>query len=129
MPWIGRFSSMAHERGKLVLIHADGENRSLFDLYRQSGIDILEAVATAPMTKCGIREILERADGMTVWGGIPSVVLMEDVYGEAAFEAFMRETLDVVGTRPRFILGVSDTTPPDADFSRLLKIRDMIRRQ
>ncbi len=128
MPWIGRFASMAHEHGKLVLIHADGENRSLFDLYRQSGIDILEAVATAPMTKCGIREILERADGMTVWGGIPSVVLMEDVYGEAAFEAFMRDTLDAVGTRARFILGVSDTTPPDADFSRLLRIRDMLDR-
>ena len=39
---------------------------------------------------------------------------------------FIKETLDAVGTGPRFILGISDTTPPDADFGRLVKIRDMI---
>lgn len=126
MPWISRFASMAHDRGKYVLIHADGENRSLFDLYRQSGIDVLEAVATAPMTKSDIHEVLALSKGMTVWGGIPSVVLMRETFGERVFEEFMRETIDAVGTNPRFILGVSDTTPPDADFGRLLTIRDMI---
>ena len=126
MPWIARFAGMAHERGKYVLIHADGENQSLFDLYRQSGIDILEAVATTPMTKSPIHEVLAKTDGMTVWGGIPSVVLMTETYSDSAFEAFMAETLEAVGGRPRFILGVSDTTPPDADFERLIRIRDML---
>jgi len=127
MPWIIRFADMVHERGKFVLIHADGENQALFDLYRQSGIDILEAVATAPMTKSDIHEVLEKTNGITVWGGIPSVILMSDSCSEKAFKAFMLETLDAVGKGPRFILGVSDTTPPDAEFSRLLTIRDMIR--
>jgi len=127
MPWIARFASAAHQRGKFVLIHADGENRGLFDLYRQSGIDILEAVATSPMTKCAIREVLERADGMTVWGGIPSVILMPETFGVEAFEAYMHDTLDAVGSRPQFILGVSDTTPPDADFARLIRIGGMVK--
>jgi len=126
MPWIIRFADMAHEHGKFVLIHADGENQALFDLYRQSGIDILEAVATSPMTKSDIHEVLEKTNGITVWGGIPSVILMSDSCSEEAFKAFMLETLDAVGKGPRFILGVSDTTPPDAEFSRLLTIRDMI---
>jgi len=126
MPWIARFAAMAHERGKYVLIHADGENRGLFDLYRQTGIDILEAVATAPMTKSDIGEVLEKTAGMTVWGGVPSVVLMPEHVGDDDFEAFMRRTLAAVGGRERFILGVSDTTPPDADFGRLIRIRDMI---
>jgi len=127
MPWIARFAGMAHERGKFVQIHADGENRSLFDLYRQSGIDILEAVATAPMTKSDIREVLTKTEGVTVWGGIPSVVLMPETFGDSEFEDFVGDTLDAVGTGPRFILGVSDTTPPDADFGRLERIRDMVR--
>ncbi len=126
LPWIARFSGMVHDRGKFLLIHADGENRGLFDLYRQSGIDILEAVATAPMTTCGIAEILDRTAGMTVWGGIPSVVLMPEHVDGPAFGSFMRRTIETVGDRPRFILGISDTTPPDADFDRLLKIRDML---
>ena len=129
MPWIARFAAMAHNNGKYVLIHADGENRSLFDLYRQTGIDILEAVATAPMTRSDIHEVLARTEGMTVWGGIPSIVLMPESFTEGEFERFMETTLNAVGDRPRFILGVSDTTPPDADFCRLIRIRDMIGRE
>jgi uroporphyrinogen-III decarboxylase len=126
MPWIARFADMAHAEGKFTQLHADGENQALFDLYRQSGIDILEAVATAPMTKSDIHEVLAKTEGMTVWGGIPSVALMPDSFDDAAFERFMADTLAAVGTGPNFILGVSDTTPPDADFSRLLRIRDML---
>lgn len=126
MPWIRRFADLAHAAGKKVLIHADGENRALFDLYRQSGIDILEAVAPAPMTKTDIHEILERSGGMTVWGGIPSVILMPDTFPETEFERYMEGVLKAVGKRSRFILGISDTTPPDADFSRLARIRDML---
>jgi hypothetical protein len=126
MPWISRFSSMAHEKGKFVLIHADGENQSLFDLYHHTGIDILEAVAPAPMTKSDIHEVLEKTEGMSVWGGIPSIILMPD-YPEEEFERFMKKLLVAVDSRPQFILGISDTTPPDADFGRLLRIRDMIQ--
>ena len=125
MPWIARFSDLAHKNGKYVLIHADGENQSLFALYHQSGIDILEAVATSPMTKSDIHEVFEKTDGMTVFGGIPSVMLMPE-YNEKDFERFMETTLDAIGGRSRFILGVSDTTPPDAEFERLIRIRDMI---
>jgi len=126
MPWISRFAAMAHDNGKYVLIHADGENQSLFDLYRQTGIDVLEAVAPAPMTKSDIREVLAKTEGMTVWGGIPSVALMQELYREEAFERFIKTLIEAVDSRPRFILGVSDTTPPDADFGRLMRIRDMI---
>ncbi|MBN1293769.1 MAG: hypothetical protein JXB48_18145 [Candidatus Latescibacteria bacterium] len=125
LPWVARFADFAHENGKYVLIHADGENRALFDLYRQSGIDILEAVATAPMTKSDIHEVLEKTEGMTVFGGIPSVILMPE-YKKYHFERFMENTLEAIGRRSRFILGVSDTTPPGADFDRLLWIRDKI---
>ena len=90
MPWISRFAAMAHDNGKYVLIHADGENQSLFDIYRQTGIDVLEAVAPAPMTKSDIREVLAKTEGMTVWGGIPSVALMQELYREEEFERFMK---------------------------------------
>ena len=126
LPWLSRFTGMAHDRGKYVAIHADGENKGLFELYRQSGIDILEAVAPSPMTMNSIREILSLSEGMTVWGGIPSVILMPD-WREDDFRAYMEDVIDAVKGRSRFILGVSDTTPPDAVFERLLTIRDMCR--
>jgi hypothetical protein len=51
---------------------------------------------------------------------------MQELYREEEFERFMKTLIEAVDNRPRFILGVSDTTPPDADFGRLMRIRDMI---
>jgi len=78
------------------------------------------------MTKSDIREVLAKTEGMNVWGGIPSLALMPELYREEAFERFMETLIEAAASRPRFILGVSDTTPPDADFGRLMRIRDMI---
>jgi hypothetical protein len=42
------------------------------------------------------------------------------------FEAFMKSLFREIAPGDRFILGVSDTTPPDAKFERLLRITEMV---
>jgi hypothetical protein len=39
----------------------------------------------------------------------------------------MGNLLEEIVPGDRFILGVSDTTPPDAKFERLLRITEMVR--
>lgn len=39
----------------------------------------------------------------------------------------MRGLFNEIAPGDRFILGVSDTTPPDAKFERLLRITEMVR--
>jgi hypothetical protein len=41
------------------------------------------------------------------------------------FEAFMKNLFREIAPGDRFILGISDTTPPDAKFERLLRITEM----
>jgi hypothetical protein len=43
------------------------------------------------------------------------------------FEGFMTGLFKEIAPGDRFILGISDTTPPDAKFERLLRITEMVQ--
>ncbi len=128
MPYLQKLADMLHSRGKLLLCHCDGENKGLLDLIPESGIDIAEAICPRPMTKVTIREVKEAFKGkVTIFGGVPSVALLEESMPDEEFEAFMQNLFAEITPGDRFILGVSDTTPPQAKFERLFRITEMVQ--
>jgi uroporphyrinogen-III decarboxylase len=128
MPHLQKLADMLHPRGKLLLCHCDGENKGLLDLIPESGMDIAEAVCPRPMTKVTIRELKKAFRGkVTIFGGVPSVALLGESMPDEEFEKFMENLFAEIAPGDRFILGVSDTTPPDAKFARLLRITEMVR--
>jgi len=127
-PWLRRTSDRAHESGKLLLTHADGENQALLPFYPGCGIDVAESVCTRPMVRNSLAEVRAGfGPGTTIWGGLPSVALLDSVMDDAAFETFLDGVFDELGTGERLILGVSDNVPPDANLARLNMIADRIR--
>ena len=129
MPHLQKLADMLHPKGKLLLCHCDGENKGLLDLIRESGMDIAEAVCPQPMTKVTIREVKKAFRGkVTIFGGVPSVALLEESMSDEGFEKFMRNLFAEIAPGDRFILGVSDTTPPDAKFDRLFRITEMVHK-
>ena len=79
------------------------------------------------MTRCSLAEIRSQfGPGVTVWGGIPSVALLPGSMGDIEFEAYLDDLFANLGSGERLILGVSDNVPPDADLSRMNRIRDRI---
>lgn len=127
LPYLQRLAEMLHARGKILLCHCDGENKGLLDLIVESGMDIAEAICPYPMTKMTIGEIKRALRGkVTIFGGIPSVALLERSMTDEEFEKFMRALFQQIAPGDRFILGVADTTPPDAKFERLLRITEMV---
>ena len=130
LPTLQRFSDLLHGRGKLLLSHCDGENKGLLDLIRESGIDVAEAICPYPMTKVTLPEVRRAFQGkVTIFGGIPSVALLESSMSDDEFETFLTKVFEDISPGDRFILGVSDTTPPDARFDRLLRITERVRDQ
>jgi len=128
MPHLQKLADLLHPKGKLLLCHCDGENEGLLELIAESGMDIAEAICPKPMTKCTITDVKKAFRGkVTIFGGIPSVALLENSMTDAEFEQFMRGLFREIAPGDRFILGVSDTTPPDAKFERLLRITEMVR--
>jgi corrinoid protein of di/trimethylamine methyltransferase len=126
-PWLREASGVLHNHGKLMLCHTDGENLGLMDLLADCGMDIADAVCPYPMTKVTVGEYYRRwCDKITIFGGIPSNILLEDIFSNEAFEAYMAELFDAIAPGTRFILGIADTTPPDASLERIRRIQEMV---
>ena len=128
VPWIRKAKEVLGPKKIRILCHTDGENFGLMDLLHESGMDVAEAVCPAPMTKVTIQEYYRRwSDRITIFGGIPSNLLLPQLTPDEQFKSFMDALFSGIGDGRRFILGIADTTPPDADFERLVRIGDMVR--
>ena len=126
-PWLKKAGERLHAAGKYLLTHTDGENQALLPLYPACGFDVAESVCPHPMTRCTLAEIRQAlAPDITVFGGIPSVALLPDSMDDAAFEVYMDDLFDGLGTGERLILGVADNVPPDVDFGRMARIEERI---
>ena len=122
-PGLAEFAAGLHAQGKYLLTHTDGENRGLLGHYLASDIDVADSVCPAPMTRLTIAQVREAFAGrITIMGGIPSVSLVKDSMRDAQFEQYLDEFFAQIGRGDHLILGVSDTTPPAADFQRLMAI-------
>ena len=127
LPWLRRVSEELGGRGKIVATHTDGENLGLMDLIGDSGCHVAESLTPAPMTKVGIGEYYRRwHDRLTIMGGIPECVLLEETATEAEFEAYLDHLFASVAPGDRLILGTADSTPPDAVFARLDRIAERV---
>lgn len=127
-PWLNLAADRLHAAGKFLLTHTDGENQRLLPIYQRCRFDVAESVCPKPMTRCTLKEV---RDGMgpavTVWGGIPSVALLDKSMNEQAFEDYLTELLAELGSRERLIFGVSDMVPPDANLARLERIKARVQ--
>ena len=75
------------------------------------------------MTRMTIDEIRAAFENrITIWGGIPSVLLCPDSASDAQFRSWIDTLIDRYGHESRFVLGVSDMVTADADWERLAYI-------
>jgi hypothetical protein len=129
LPWLRKAGERLHAAGKLLLTHTDGENQRLLPLYGRSGFDIADSVCPAPMTRLPLRAYREAfGREITIWGGVPSVIVLPSSCSEEDFRSYVRGLLDEARPFHNFILSVADTLPPDADFDRVLYLRDVAAR-
>lgn len=126
-PWLKTFACMLHEGGKFLLTHTDGENTGLLDCYLESEIDVADSICPAPMTKLTLKEVRDHfRSRITIMGGIPSICLLNTSMPDNAFEAYLDEFFAQLCRGDRLILGVSDTTPPAADFERIKRVGERV---
>jgi len=125
IPWLNKASDKVHSAGKYLLTHTDGENKGLLSSFEGCRFDIADSICPAPMTKVSFREYREFFDKrVTIWGGIPSVILLKSSCSDREFRDFVQTVIK--GSQPydHIILSIADTTPPDADFDRIKYLAD-----
>lgn len=127
LPPLRDYGEALHRKGKYLMTHTDGENRLLLPLYREAGFDIADSLCPHPMTRCRLEEIREAfADRITIWGGIPSILLCPGSASVEEFRQFIDELVDRYGRQSHFVLGVSDMVTADADPDRLKYISQKV---
>ncbi|MEI6387533.1 MAG: hypothetical protein WCQ50_12915 [Spirochaetota bacterium] len=127
LPWLRKAGERLRGAGKLLLTHTDGENRQLLDLLVRSGFDIADSVCPAPMTRVTLRDYRNAfGKDISIWGGIPSILVLVNSFGKAEFRSHVSALLEESRPYDRLILSVADTLPPDADWDRILYIRDRV---
>jgi hypothetical protein len=127
LPPLRDFAAHLHARGKFLMTHTDGENRKLLPLYRAADFDVADSVCPAPMTRCTLDELFEAFAGkITLWGGIPSILLCKDSATWEQFRDFIDDVIARHGRRSRFVLGVSDMVTADAEWDRLCYISEKV---
>ncbi len=128
LPWLQKASAALRKKGKKMVCHCDGENLGLMDLILESGCDIAESVCPHPMTKLTVGEYYRRwHDKMTIFGGIPSTLLLEETTSEKDFDDYLNLLFRSIAPGDHFIIGVADTVPPQAKFDRLRKIGHAVK--
>jgi len=130
LPWIRKASEFLGQKGKIVICHCDGENLGLMDLIRDSGMHVAESICPYPMTKVKIEEYYQQwSDRLTLFGGIPSDLLLKEMTPEDEFEAYIDHLFESVTPGRRLILGVADAVPPNAVFERLIRIGERVEKE
>jgi len=130
LPWLQLAADKFHRNDKLLLCHTDGENKGLMDLLYESGMDVADSVCPYPMTKISIAEYYQRwSDRITIFGGVPSNMMLTETASDQKFEEYMQEFFSAIFPGSRFILGVADTVAPDASFSRIQRIQELVEQQ
>ncbi len=130
LPWLQKASARLQGKGKLVVTHTDGENQGLMDLIAASGVDMAESITPFPMTKLTVKDYYEQwSPKLTLMGLIPECVLLANETSDASFEAFLDELFKSIAPGRRVILGIADSTPPNASFDRLRRIGDRVAKE
>ena len=124
--YIREFTDYMHEHGKSVTQHADNDTSGIMDQLLASGYDMQECFVTAPMVEATIEMAREKwGDKMIIFGGVPSVMLEEDV-SDADFEQYMENLFKAIAPGDAFFLGVSDNVMPSSLLSRIRRITEMV---
>lgn len=132
VPWCQKASQALRPKGVFMFMHPDGENTGLMDLIPRCGMDVADAVTPHPMTKVRIEEFYARwcrPGHLTIHGGIPEMLLLEESSTWDDLKDYLDHLFKVIAPGTRFVASIGDTTPPNAEFERLVYIGERMEKE
>jgi hypothetical protein len=123
--WSGRIAAA----GKFSCVHLDGTLKGLLRQVSSAGFTFIEALTPAPVGDLDIARWAEWSgnDRTILWGGLPGLYFTDKV-SDAEFERHVRSVLEVMTSRPRYVLGVADQVPPDGLENRIRRVAKLVER-
>jgi uroporphyrinogen-III decarboxylase len=117
------FADAAHQAGRLVSMHLDGDNATWADDVAASKLDIIEAFTPSPDTDMTMAQARTAFRDKIIWANFPSSVHLADA---ETIRTTTGGILDAVAPGDRFLLGITEDIPPDCWRRSLSAILDVI---
>jgi hypothetical protein len=119
LPYYQEFTSLMHENGKAVAMHADNDTSLILGHLEHAGYDMLECFVTAPMVPLTLAQARKALGNRVVlWGGLPSLIFSAS-FPEQSFRDYVDKMFDAIAPGDAMILGVADNAMPDSLIDRV----------
>lgn len=116
-----------HKNNKKTLVHIDGTLKGLLPLLAKSGVDCAEGLTPYPIGDAKPSELRPLTNSeMVLWGGIPSPMFM-DSWKIEDFEKYVLSYIEVMKENNKFVIGVGDQVPPNANLERVKLVSEIIK--
>jgi hypothetical protein len=127
IPFYRRAKDIFAPKGKFWAGHWCGRTQTLLPQVPGCGLDQVEAIVTRPMADISLIEALDILKGeVTLQGGIPSVLVCDEGGTARDFETYIEKVVLPLRGRTRYIVGMSDNVPPNADFGRVEAVAQLL---
>lgn len=121
-----RWNRKIKEAGKYSFVHMDGTMRGLIKEVSSTGFTVMEALTPSPVGDIPVEDMHKWVGEDTIiWGGIPGLYFT-DLISDEVFDRFVAGTLEVMKTKPRYVLGVADQVPPGARMERIKRVSELV---
>lgn len=128
VPFYKEAHKIISAKNKIFEGHWCGRTQNLLDQVPDCGLDVVEAIVTRPMADIDLSQAINLLKGKVVLqGGIPAVLVCEEGCSKEGFEKYIRQVILPMKGQKGYILGMSDNVPPNADFSRIESVAELIR--
>jgi hypothetical protein len=126
-PYYQEMSALMHQHDKVLVHHADNDSSRILTDFQEAGYDMVECFATAPLVPCTMEQAREAwGSSMIIWGGVPSILLEEDMVSEEEFESSMMDLFKAIAPGDAFILGVADNATAKASLPRVIRVGELV---
>jgi hypothetical protein len=123
------WTSRVRDKSKFSFIHMDGTLRGLLREEAGAGFSVIEAMTPKPVGDLAVSEWKNFAgtSNTIFWGGIPGSYFT-NLIDDKEFDRHVIETLEVMRSEPRYVLGVADQVPPDGLDRRVKRVRQLVEK-
>jgi hypothetical protein len=126
LPHYNEFAEILHAHGKKLAIHFDANTRLLATSIANSKIDIIEAFTPYPNGDMTMVEARSVWRNKVLWINFPPAILLDP---PEAIADTTREILHRVAPGDRFVLGITETVPPNKWQASFSAISDVISKE
>lgn len=124
MPEINRWGELIHAHEKLLVHHACGHLRDLIPLMARTQIDAIESISPPPTGNISLQDAAAMLpEHIALIGGLEPVRLLTGTTESVCDDA--RTLLKDLSGR-RFVLGNSDSCPPNVEYEKFLAVTELV---